>query len=217
MTDLSPSDRPLYRILECPELMTDACLCDEQRNLIFLSIWGRDTAAQEFLTRLTLPLEQGGLDQFHIAMDDDLEVPVFVYGVDRLAKRSTRAFRRTLFGSLIHLWLFDKRCIAPDKTNASAMAILPRNISNPTDRLWMLVRETCPLPLLDHWHDIIMELLRAQGMLSPLPSSFGPVDGYRLSIDVPAVTTALGDLIRAGTLSISPSERPSTALLKRVA
>jgi hypothetical protein len=81
----------------------------------------------------------------------------------------------------------------------------------------MLVRETCPLPLLDHWRDIVLEYLHAQGMLCPLSSFFGPVNGYRLSIDVSAATSALGDLIRAGTLGISPAEASSATALKRVA
>ncbi len=217
MTELTPSKSSLYPIVECPELMADACLCDEQRNLVFLSTWGRDTAAQEFLARLTLAPEHGGLDQFHLAVDETVKVPVFVSNADRLAKRSTRAFRRTLFGSLVHVWVFDKRCVSPDKTNASALAILPKRAPNLTDRLWVLVRDTCPLPLLDHWRDSVMDLLRTEGMLTPLSFSFGPVEGYRLTIDVPAVTATLGGLIRAGALATSPDGLRSSAPLKRVA
>jgi hypothetical protein len=31
----------LYRIDECPDVMADACVGDDQGNLIFLSIWAR--------------------------------------------------------------------------------------------------------------------------------------------------------------------------------
>ncbi|HCF5158282.1 TPA: hypothetical protein NIG11_006563, partial [Pseudomonas aeruginosa] len=34
-----PSPTPLYQIEECPDLYVDACVCDEQRNLVFLSAW----------------------------------------------------------------------------------------------------------------------------------------------------------------------------------
>ncbi len=47
-----PSPTPLYQIEECPDLYVDACMCDEQRNLVFLSTWGRDTVTQELLARL---------------------------------------------------------------------------------------------------------------------------------------------------------------------
>lgn len=211
------SPTPLYRIDECSDLMADACLCDEQRNLIFVSLWGRDTAVQEFLARLTLGQKEQGLDQFHLVTEQDLELPVFVTNADVLEKRTTRAFRRTLFGSMIHLWIFDRRCIKPDKANASALAILPKEVSDPVPRLWTLVQETCPLPLLDHWRDTVLDLLRSQHMLSTLPFLLGALDGYRLTLDVPALTTALGELIRSGSLGIAPREVPVLAPLRRVA
>ncbi|HNK51745.1 MAG TPA: hypothetical protein PKX75_22295, partial [Nitrospira sp.] len=98
----------LYRIDECPDVMADACVGDDQGNLIFLSIWARDTAVQQFLARLTLGRDEQGLDQFHIITDQGGSVPVFIGNVDRLEKRVTRAYRRTLFGSLSNVWLFDR-------------------------------------------------------------------------------------------------------------
>src|SRR5690606_13816472 len=131
---------------------------DEQGNLVFLSVWARDTAVQEFLARLTLGRSNEGLDRFHV-VTEDASIPVFVRDVENLEKRTTRAYRRTLFGSLVHLLLFDKRCVKPDKANASALALLPKGVSDYTERLWALVQETCPLPLLDHWRDAVLELL----------------------------------------------------------
>jgi hypothetical protein len=208
---------PLYRIEECSDLMADGCLCDEQRNLIFLSVWGRDTAVQEFLARLQLGSQKDGLDQFHLLADEHLSIPVFVGNVDQFEKRTTRAFRRTLFGSMVHVWLFDKRCTRPDKANGSALAILPKEASNRTQRLWTLVQETCPLPLLDHWHDTVMALLQSRAMLSPLQFALGPLEGYRLALDVPTLTMALGELIRSDTLSISPLTQISGEPLRRAA
>ena len=80
-----------------------------------------------------------------------------------------------------------------------------------------LVQDTCPLPLLDHWRDTVLELLQARAMLSRLPSAIGALEGHRLAIDVPALTTALGDLIRNGTLGASRYELASGAPLRRVA
>jgi len=54
--------RTLCRIDECPDLMAGGCVGDEQDNLVFLSIWARDTAVQEFLARLTLGRDEQGLD-----------------------------------------------------------------------------------------------------------------------------------------------------------
>jgi hypothetical protein len=118
---------------------------------------------------------------------------------------------------MVHLWIFDKRCVKPDKANASALALLPKGVSNHTERLWALVQETCPLPLLDHWRDAVLELLRSQDMLMRLPFALGTLEGHRLALDVPALTTALGELIRNGSLGVSKPKSASGKSLRRVA
>src|SRR3546814_13780045 len=102
-----PSSNPtpvLYRIDECSDLMADACVCNEQGEFIFLSVWARDTAIQQFIARLTLGRAEDGLYQFHLITEQGGSVPVSVGAVDRLEKRLTRAYRRTLVGSMTTLW-----------------------------------------------------------------------------------------------------------------
>ncbi|WP_455722252.1 hypothetical protein [Xanthobacter autotrophicus] len=197
--------------------MADGCVSDETGTLIFLSVWARDTAIQQFLARLTLGSTEDGLDRFHVHVGPGDARPILVGNVDRLEKRSTRVFRRTLFGSIVNLWLFDRRCVKPDKANASALALLPRDDARPFDRLWTLVQDTCPLPLLDHWRDSVMDLLLKQAMLTRLPAALGPLEGYRLAVDVPALTTALGSLIRTGVLDASAHRQTPGAPLRRAA
>lgn len=208
----------LYRIEECPDLMTDACLCDDDRRLIFTSLWGRDTAVQQFLAQLTLVSGEHSLDHFHLLTEEHVSIPVFVGDTSRLEKRQTRALRRTLFGSLLNVWLFDKRCITPDKANGTALALLPKATSESSQRLWRLVQDTCSLPLLDHWRDSVLDLLRAKSMLTPLSFALGPLAGFRLAIDLPALSWALGEMIRSGTLAVSPTDTALPALdLRRAA
>lgn len=215
-----PSASPaltLYRIDECPDLMADGCVTDEHGNLVFLSLWARDTAIQAFLARLTLGRDEQGLDQFHVLIEQGASIPIFVGNVERLEKCTTRVFRRTLFGSIVHLWLFDKRCVKPDKANASALGLLPKASAVPIERLWSLVRDTCPLPLLDPWRDTVLALLQSRAMLTRLPFSLGPLDGYRLALDVPALTTALGELIRDGALRAVHDDPALCTPLRQVA
>ena len=205
------SSKTLYRIDECPDLMADGCVGDENGNLVFLSIWARDTAVLEFLARLTLGRDEQGLDQFHVITEQGASIPVFVGNVENLEKRITRAYRRTLFGALTNVWLFDRRAVKPDKAKASALALLPHESAHRLDRLWLLVRDTCPLPLLDHWRDNVLELLQARSMLSRLPFALGPLEGHRLAIDVPALTQALGGLIRRNVLTTAAIGHPNTS------
>ncbi len=209
--------KTLYHIDECPDLMADGCIGDESGNLVFLSVWARDTAVQQFLARLTLGRDAQGLDQFHVITEQGGSIPVVVGNVENLEKRSTRVYRRTLFGSMVNLWLFDRRCVKPDKANASALALLPRDSTHRRDRLWTLVQDTCPLPLLDHWRDTALDLLQSRDMLTRLPMALGALEGHRLALDVPALTQALGDLIRNGILGAAEDERALSAPLRRVA
>ncbi|CUJ46572.1 Uncharacterised protein [Achromobacter xylosoxidans] len=41
-------------------------------------------------------------------------------------------------------------------------------------------------------------------MLARLPFALGPLEGHRLAIDVPALTLALGSLIRSDALTAYP-------------
>jgi hypothetical protein len=210
VVSLSPaSPKPLLSIDECPDLMADACVGDEDGRLIFLSVWARDTAVQEFLARLTLARVARGTEAFHVVNDAGAAFRHDVGNAARLEKRLTRSYRRTLFGSLVNLWLFDARCIRPDPANACALALLPLEASCRWDRLWRLTRETCPLPLLDPWREPVLEILRERSMLTRLPLALGPLEGYRLAIDVPVLSEALGELIRADVLTVDAGETDS--------
>ena len=61
--------------------------------------------------------------------------------------------------------------------------------------------DTCPLPLLPHWHNEVMEVLTQHDMLQSLPGSLGAISAWRLSLQLDVLEPALGDLIRQGLLS----------------
>ncbi len=93
---------------------------------------------------------------------------------------------------------------------------MPRAAADPTSRLWHLVKDTCPLPLLDHWQSPVLALLREREMLCSLRMALGALEGFRLAIDVPALTEALGGLIRRGVLVAHPTQQPAPAGLEMV-
>ena len=50
-------------------------------------------------------------------------------------------------------------------------------------------------------------------MLTRLPFALGPLEGHRLAIDVPALTQALGGLIRSNVLTTDASGHPIASAL----
>ncbi|RUT66515.1 hypothetical protein CKG00_09025 [Morganella morganii] len=200
----------LLHINECPHLMADAYVCDERRTLTFLSVWGRDTAIQELLARLTLNNEDA-LTQFTLtdaALNDHI---LFPGNTDNLDKRTTR-HQRTRFGTLSHLWLFDKRCLTPDRANGQAVLLLPKDAPDLHHRVWALLHETCTLPLLPHWQDAVLTMLHTSQMLTPLPASYGEIVGWQLALDIPRLTELISGAIALGELRTSPQSAAQRAL-----
>ncbi|EMR0621189.1 hypothetical protein DY979_34800, partial [Pseudomonas aeruginosa] len=72
---------------------------------------------------------------------------------------------------------------------------------DPHQRLWPLVMETCPLPLLQHWREPVMEVLTQHQMLTALPGTIGNVCAWRLALRVDVLEPTLGELIRESILT----------------
>lgn len=88
----------------------------------------------------------------------------------------------------------------PDQANHFAFALLERNEA-PHHRLWPLVIETCPLPLLSHWREPVIEVLTQHQMLIALPGAIGNVCAWRLAMKLEVLEPTLGELIRQGVLT----------------
>ncbi len=193
-----------YTLDECLDLYADAFCIGRQRECLFLSLWGRDTVLQELLARLTLPTADNGLDTLHLCQGDTRHPMVFG-DMDRYSRRSAR-LRQTRFGTLVHVWLFDQRCITPDRANLHSIVLLDDDEGAcPVDaQLWPRVRELCPLPLLDHWQVPVMTLLHAQQAVLPAQFSQGPIQAWEISLDENDLAPRLSGMIRAGVLTPEP-------------
>lgn len=188
----------LLTLNECPHIMADAYLCDERRTLIFISVWGRDTAIQELLARLTLSDERC-LTQLTLRDEALNEHILFPGSTDNLEKRSSR-HTGTRFGTLVNLWLFDRRCTMPDKANGQSVLLLFDNDPHWQLRVWALLQATTTLPLQAHWQSSVIEMLQNSNMLTPVPGRYGAVSGWQLNLDLPHLTALISHAIRQGEL-----------------
>ena len=191
----------LLGLNEVPYIFSDGYLCDERRTLLFLSVWGRDTAIQELLARLTLKNEEG-LSQLTLTDDTLHEHQLFTGNTDNLDKRTTR-HQRTRFGTLVHLWLFDKRCLVPDRSNGQAFLLLRHEDSSWRDRLWGLLKETSSLPLPEHWQDGVLDYLQETQMVRSF-GGYGGLCGWQMQLDTPQLTAFISESIRSGALPRVP-------------
>ncbi|MCL2872802.1 MAG: hypothetical protein FWF41_07505 [Betaproteobacteria bacterium] len=188
-------------ILELPDLLVDSCVTDESCNLIFGSIWGRDTAIQEILGKITLnPSDPLSLRSIMIE-GDGIHSPVY-FEKDFLDKKLAKCYPGTLFGAMNHLWLFDKRILEPDYANHSAY-LIHQNDAIVDERVWRMVSDLSPYPLPDNWQAEVIKVVSTFDMLTPMKTVLGKVGCFKLSLNVDLIQQTVSGLIRTGKLTIS--------------
>lgn len=195
----------LYALGEYPDLYVDACCINSTDDCLFISLWGRDTAIQELLARLSLPISQNGLNALHV-MEGNASYRACFRDIERFDKRTTRAFQKTRFGSLVQVWLFDLRCTCPDRVNLDAVLLTEHDTFSDAlqKRLWQRVKDLCPLPLLDQWQFEVITWLNEQQAIQPAKTILGRLSAWEISLDQNAMAEHLGHLIREGILTTEP-------------
>ncbi len=193
-----------------PGIFCDAHLIDDGVPR-FLSLWGRDTALQEFFARLSVSEREGGLRSFRIGQcGQDGACLVSSVDADRLVKTTARR-SGTVFGELVHAWLYDRLAVEPDRANGRAL-LLHRDEPEARieERLWALVRQTLWVPVLEHWSAELLALCREYGWIERLPGY--QVGAWRLDLsDREAVEMHVSRLVRIGRLTLEPEATKSAA------
>ncbi len=176
----------------------DAWVADDDDWLVFASFWGRDTAIQEFLARLTLSTAEDGINQLYLT--GGTAKTLRIGNPERLDKLTGRMPKANLFGDIVQLWLFDKTVREPDYANHKAVRLQQPSEDFPKQEGWELLKLVSPLPLLDPWQSILTELARSEGWLK-IHAGFKLV---ALAIELPEQTfeQQISRLIQAGMLTV---------------
>ena len=187
----------MYRVKEVSDLFVDVCVRHPQTGaVLFLSIYGRDTALLEFFASFSLPKTQGGLTEFTVLDAEGAPSTVFVPEPSRLNKLTGKLPRGNLFGNLAQAWLFDGVITAADKANRTAWGLYPTHGADGravdpqeiADRLWQQILDLSPVPLAAGWRGHVMTLL-GQGFVTWLDQPdnlhppLGPVMACRVDLN----------------------------------
>ena len=205
---------PLYRIKELADLYADACVRNEAGQLLFLSVFGRDTSVQQLLASFALGAKEGGLTQFKLQAAGVADQLVLIGDAGRLEKLTGRLPRQNLFGNLTHAWIFDPALVAPDRANRIVWRVFgelrdphsPEQRERFTAELWATLRQLMPVPLVHHWREPVLraasECVTWLDELSDAP--LGQIGGYKLQLPETFLAT-LSALVRDGELSLQPT------------
>lgn len=197
----------------------------ETGSLLFGSFWGRDTAMQELLARLSLGLAEGGLAALRLTDPENRErtLRVLIDAPDQLAKLSGRMPAANLFGQVVHLWLYQTIAINPDYAGRRALRLVKadaelgttpapyqqRDAAFKSDGVWALFKEISHLPLLDPWRQPVLEMAILHGWLR-FHVGIG-VNALEINLGTERYETSIGEMIQDGTLRIAGEARGSAS------
>jgi len=187
----------LFSISAISDVYVDSFLTDDSGYLIFISVWGRDTAIQEFLARLQLPKSENGIHDFYI-MEDGNRRYVNMPNVDSLDKCFAKTKKETVFGVMNHLWIYDKLAVRPDFSNRRALVLFKSSDTAP--RLWPIIKSICHLPLLDEWEEIFTKKCFDEEWITEISNGHG-MKAYQISLD-DNVENVVESMIREGDLRL---------------
>ena len=178
-------------------IFVDSVLTDESDNLIFISLWGRDTAIRELQGRLTLGASESGLTAFNLR-NDDTKVFVKIGNIQAMEQMAGRV-QTDILGELVHCFIFHKEIMKPDLANHRAVLIAQEG---EPDYLWNAVKHTCPVPLLDHWETVLLPILRDTGMIKNLSGI--NQSGTQINIDEERIALLVKQECMNGRLTVAP-------------
>lgn len=205
----------LYKITEIADLFVDACLRNDSGELMFLSVYGRDTALQQFIAAMQLRSNDGGIISFSLkpteANNEPARIFVNVGNPDRFEKYSGRLPKDNLFGNLSHIWIYDPVLIRPDKGTKTGWVILNQSSESAesknllTEGIWLLYKKLSPVPLLDDWKEEVTRLHNAICVTWMTDSNYPPVgkiSAARLMID-DQFASLISSMIKSGQIGIN--------------
>ncbi len=172
----------LWGIREFSDVFLDALVRNEAGQLMFASLYGRDTAIQQLLAAFSLSVTSGGVDRItlkpieapprvadgvvgvvplHPATPaaDDLRSVAYIGDAARLTKLAGKLPKKSLFGPVSHVFIYDHLVINPDTANGRAWVLTQGDGTEHLDSVWAMIQRISPVPLIDPWMAPVLEAL----------------------------------------------------------
>ena len=213
----------LYKLMELSDLYADACVRDESGKLMFLSLYGRDTAIQQLLAAFTLKEANGGIGEFRLSTvtDDGVQTieRVEVGDPDRLTKFNGRLPKENLFGNLVHTWIYDEVLLKPDRSNKTAWLMLDEPFTTSSrprliQGIWSLYKTLSPVPLLDGWSEVVLRATQGE-CVSFMENSAYPPLGNVSAVRVSLPASFADDISRMIQARMMGLEKEEVVFLER--
>ncbi len=185
-----------YTISEINDVFVDAFLTDENSNLLFLSIWGRDTAVQEFIARLTISNHEDSIKDIRVnnGKNGEADRIINIPPANILDKYSSRV-GSDIYQNLTQVWIYDKCVMKPDLANRRVYQMFTQSQKCPDP--WPLIKSVCHIPLLDNWREPIIQKFMDHGWCEFIPEIYGDgMRGLRIDLSDPSVESTVSAMVQ---------------------
>jgi hypothetical protein len=209
----------IYSVRDVQGVYSDAFVSDRAGSLLFASFWGRDTAINDLMARLSLKVSEGGLSSVHLIDPDDpsFSRELSVGNVENFEKITGRMPASNLFGAMTQLWLFDRLAVEPVYGERKGLRICRVEGAEDADPCkqeidskltWNLLNEVSPLPLLDDWRGPVIEEARNRSWITFHPGV--GINALALRLPEGEYEPTIEAMIQAGILKLLEVESPES-------
>ena len=188
-----------FQIDEIQQLNADSYLTNEKGELLFLSVWGRDTPIQELLGRLSVSDQSSKLSSLTLVSSDQTQ-KISIPNTKILDKHQCRLVS-DIYQNLTQVWIYDRRVIEPDIQNRKLTKLFAPWQDEPDP--WPLIKAVSSTPLLDEWRDDIVRVFFERKFCAYIPEACG-CGMKALTIDLQSKEVALtvAEMVSSKQLSI---------------
>ena len=158
-----------FEVKEIQQLYADSYLTNENGELLFLSIWGRDTPVQEMLGRLSVSDQSSKLSSLTLVSSDKTK-KISIPNTKILDKHQCRLVS-DIYQNLTQVWIYDRRVIEPDIQERKLTRLFAPWQDEPDP--WPLIKAVSSIPLLDEWRDDLVRIFFERKFCSYIPESCG--------------------------------------------
>lgn len=219
---------PLWGIREFSDVFLDALVRNEAGQLMFASLYGRDTAIQQLLAAFSLPVTSGGVDRITLKpveapprpgdgvagvvtlhpetpAGEDHRGVAFIGDASRLTKLAGKLPRRSLFGPVSHVFIYDPMVIDPDTANGRAWVLTFGNDGQDhRQSVWAMIQRISPVPLIETWREPVLAAL-GEKIVTDLNAkatwpALGPIQASLIDLG-DGFTQAISELVKSRVLT----------------
>jgi len=206
----------MFRVSPFSDLFADACVRNESGQLLFISLYGRDTQLRALMAAFHLGVSEGGVSSIELIDEQSGDVATCHIGdPKKLTHTSGRLPKDLLFGNVVQTFIYQEDIVKPDLSNACAWILRQQSLQEfmdegGTEIVWEYYKTLSAIPLLDHWREIVIAHTGKDCIFNTSVSNYPPLGNFTaIKIQLPSnFIQSISNLVKMGMIGLeAPNNR----------